>query len=297
VRVAPCNDDQPEPEWLPLILEALANNASISDQGGRRLDQLVSRFASYLGSGQGIARLSDVRPEHVRGFVAAPSKDGKRSSPATMHLRRSVVRLIFRIARDLDLAASDPTIDLVLPPKVPPPMRPLSDEEVTRCRAAALTSLTETRLPAVWALAEATARTAEIPATRIADVDLQGRRVFLHGSTKVRPRSSELSPWGALQLTRRIRALGARDSGVLLAYGSDGSPESRQASAAVAIRTVLVRAGLGREAGLRPASVAAWAGARLLVAGHPIEEVARRLGMSSLDACVRLIGHDWKAGR
>jgi integrase/recombinase XerC len=66
-------------------------------------------------------------------------------------------------------------------------------------------------------------------------------------------------------------------------------------SACVAIEDVLTRAGLAREADVRPASVAGWAGNQILDETGHIDEVARRLGMRSLDRAARFIGFDWNA--
>jgi integrase/recombinase XerC len=77
-------------------------------------------------------------------------------------------------------------------------------------------------------------------------------------------------------------------------YEGSGSLESRQASSCLTISQTLVRAGLGNERDVRPASVAAWVGARLLQAGAPIDEIARRLGKRSLDRTARFIGWDWR---
>ena len=48
---------------------------------------------------------------------------------------------------------------------------------------------------------------------------------------------------------------------------------------------------------MRPASVAAWAGRRILAESGRIDEVARRLGMSSLDRTARFIAFDWQDDR
>ncbi|HZJ49386.1 MAG TPA: integrase, partial [Actinomycetota bacterium] len=115
---------------------------------------------------------------------------------ATMHLRRSALRLYFCTARQLGICSGDPTLDLVLPARSSLHMRPLTDDEVALCRSFSISSLTETRRQAAWALAEATARTSEIPHIRVRDVDLDGCRVWLWGSTKAEPRWGRLTAWG-----------------------------------------------------------------------------------------------------
>jgi hypothetical protein len=76
-------------------------------------------------------------------------------------------------------------------------------------------------------------------------------------------------------------------------YGGSGDATTGQVSACVAIGDVLTRAGLAAEPDARPASVAAWAGQRILEETGRIDEVARRLGMASLDRTARFIAFDW----
>src|SRR5439155_2516265 len=106
--------------------------------------------------------------------------------------------------RQLGVYDGDPTIDLVLPPRSFLAVRPLTDDEIVVCRSFSLQTLTATRQPAAWALAEATARTSEIPHIVVSDLDLANRRVWIHGSSKAEARWGLLSDWGATQVARRI---------------------------------------------------------------------------------------------
>jgi integrase/recombinase XerC len=56
---------------------------------------------------------------------------------------------------------------------------------------------------------------------------------------------------------------------------------------------VLRRAGLASEPDVRPVSVPAWVGVQVLAETGRIDEVARRLGVRSLDRAAALIGWDW----
>ena len=62
----------------------------------------------------------------------------------------------------------------------------------------------------------------------------------------------------------------------------------------MAIADVLARAGLAAEPDVRPLSVVAWAGRQILDETGRIDDVARRLGMRSLDRAAQLIGFDWQ---
>jgi integrase/recombinase XerC len=199
------------------------------------------------------------------------------------------------VLRTVGVVEGDPTLDLVLPPRSSLAARPLTDDEIVVCRSFALRTLTETRQPAAWALAEATARTSEIPRIRMRDLDLGTRRVWIHGGAKTEPRFGRLTLWGVQQLDRRARNLcdiGAEPDEPLV-YRAAGSAASAQASAARAIQETLTRAGLGHEPDVRPVSVTAWAGRRVLEETGRIEAVACGLGVRGLDGAARIIGWDW----
>jgi site-specific recombinase XerC len=269
----------------------------LTDQSTQRMAELLVRFTIFVEKGVQLRQISQVSPEHARAFVQAAISTPagmQRPSVATMHLRRSALRLYFRTLRQLDLFCGDPTVDLALPARSSLAMRPLTNDEVALGRSFSLQTLTATRQPAAWALAEATARTSEIPHIVVSDLDLTNGRVWIHGSSKAEARWGLLSDWGATQLARRIGSLKnelMEDPAV--AYEGRGSEESAQASSCIAIAETLMRAGIGREPDVRPGSVVAWAGRRIFEESGSIEEVARRLGIRSLDRAARFIGWGW----
>jgi site-specific recombinase XerD len=274
------------------LLEALRESSDLSAQSQAKFLDLLDRFENFLTAGQGVSSLAEVTRAHVELFTAAPVGDASiEPAAATMYVRRSAVRLLFRLARESGLGVSDPTLDVALPARTPRQVRPLTDAEIVMCRGASLHTLTETRLPAAWALAEATARTSELPSIMASDVDLPCGIVRIHGSSRTRPRRGFLSDWGIQQLRRRLDTLssaGAEDRAVI--YKGDRGGASGQASASTAIAWTLRRAGLTSDTAVRPASVAAWAGRHLFDEGLSLEEVALRLGIRSLDRTASFIG-------
>ena len=121
----------------------------------------------------------------------------------------------------------------------------------------------------------------------------------VHGSSNTCPRWCTLDSVamqsvalrvGALQRGRHGRELSA---GTLLASTCTGGDAQQQARVCVAIRDVMIKAGLGREPDLRPTSVTAYAGRLAYNQRCHIEDAANALGMASLDRVARLIGHDW----
>jgi site-specific recombinase XerD len=286
--VSPALQRQFEP-----FLQKLRKSSDLSAQSRTKFLDLLDRFETFLSAGQGVGSLTDVTRAQVVLFISAAPAGGNEPAAAAMRLRRSAVRLLFRLARDSGLEVGDPTLDITLPTQSRRPLRPLTDAEMEVCRGASVRTLLETRLPAVWALAEATARTSELPSILQSDVDLASRIVRIHGSSRTQPRRGSLSNWGTQQLRRRLDTLasaGAEDTALI--YKGDRGGASGQASASTAIAWTLRRAGLTADAAVRPASVAAWAGRRLFDQGIALEEVARRLGIRSLDRTASFFGLD-----
>lgn len=270
------------------VASHLVESGQISEQSVERLVELMERFAGFV-LGCGIQHLGAVDRRLAQRFISAPTTQGAHPSPSVRHLRRCAVRLLFRLARELGLLDVDPTLYLGLPARVPPAPRPLSDEEVERCRAASVYDFDATRLPAAWALAEAGVRTAELANITVKNLDLDSAVVHAHGCRSAAPRRAPLTNWGAVQLRRRVAHL-AHEPATPVTYSGEGSEKSKQAASCVAITATLTRAGLADDPLVRPVSVAAWAGRKILERTGRIEDVAAGLGMRSLDRAARLVG-------
>jgi integrase len=271
------------------ILRALAQSGSLTPQSERRVLQAVGHLGAHLRR-SGIDELGATTAEAAERFISMPTPGGTQSA-ATMHFRRSVVRLVFAAARRLGTAAGDPTLDLSLPPRSSAQARPLADEEIALCRQTAV-SLGRTRHAAALALAEATARTSELALVRRSHLDLERGRVWIVGSSRTDPRWGPLTPWGIHRLRARLERPREDVDFPLISKGSE-SAESRQASSCIALSQIFEACGLRREPDVRPVSVAAWAGARAFARGDSIETVARLLGMRSLDQAAAFIEWDW----
>lgn len=269
----------------------LAAFGTPTNQSARRFDEIAGRFSTFLLNGFDVEQIETVTAEQVELFVRAKVA-GEMPALATQHLRRSTLRLLFRIARMEFGCEGDPTMDLVLLPRSSLSARALTEEEVAIGRSYSLHTLTATRQPAAWALGEATATTGELPHITVDDLDLDnvnGPRVWLHGSRKRVARWGFLDDWGAAQLERRASKV---KSGHLI-YMAGGGEESAQRSCCKAINDTLVRAGLAGEPDVRPSSLVAWAGVVALEETGTIDGVARRLGIRSLDAAARFIDFKW----
>jgi integrase/recombinase XerC len=258
-----------------------------------RTSAILDRFGRFADEGCGLVGLDQVTPAIAHSFVAAPTSAGEQPSTSTMHWRRTALRLLFRSARRHGLVDGDPTLDLDLPPRSSLGTRPLTDDEVTLCRSVAQWSLAGSRRAAVWALGEATCRSSELPKVTGNDVDFDSGLVWISGGKATEPRQGQLSDWGLVQVRARIEELDAPS--LPLVYSGRSATGAGQVSGAAALVDVLTRAGLHHEPDVRPGSVAAWAGRRILDKTGRIDCAARALGVRSLDRAAVIVNWDWQA--
>ncbi len=107
------------------VLEQLERYGALSAQTRSKFVDLGARFFGFLESSGSALDLGAVDASTVEAFFSAPTAAGE-PSVAMMHLRRSAVRMVFRIARDLGLVVCDPSVDLVLPARSSLATRPPS---------------------------------------------------------------------------------------------------------------------------------------------------------------------------
>jgi integrase len=263
-----------------------------SEQTAHRLEALMREFALFVERGHGISSLDEVSPALAMAYLGAPTSAGRPPGASLQYFRRLAVRTLFRLCRESGYDVGDPTTDAALPSRRPAPFRPLTDDEVELARSVVVATRHAERAAAAWALAEATAQTAELAAVRRRDVDVVERRVWVHGSRRLTPRWGELTDWGVTQLSKRLSLI-ADDADVPVIGGGEPGTALAQSTAVGLLGTTLTRAGLRNADGVRPASVAAWAGRRFFDSTGRIDLTASRVGMSSLDRTARFIGWDW----
>jgi integrase/recombinase XerC len=282
-------------QFVEVVVASLLEAAELTPGSLEEIPQKMRLFALFCERGLGVEEFNLITADHARAFVASAKADGTRPAVAWMHVRRGAVRLLFKEARRMGLTTIDPTLDIALAPRSVLSTRPLTDDEVELCRAYAIDSLSDLRRPICWALAEATGRTAEIHRVRLGDIDMDGRRVYLHGDPRAVPRWAPLTEWGAAQVGRGVRAAGRRpDRERRLVPLSDGATAPRASVSTAVIRT-LKAAGLHDEPDVRPRSVVAWAGAHVMAGGARIEDAALLMGCRTLDQTAAMVGFDWRS--
>jgi len=274
-------------------LRPTVGDATVAGAQWERTSSILDRFGRFAADGCGLVDLDEVTSGVARSFVTAPTGSGQAPSTSTMHWRRTALRLLFRAARRQGLIDGDPTLDLALPPRSSLAARPLTDDEVFLCRSVAQWSLGGSRRAATWALAEATCRSSELPVVTGDDIDLETGQVWIAGGKATQPRTGQITEWGLLQVRARLDELEAPS--LPLVYSGRSPAGAGQVSGASAIVDVLTRAGLHREPDVRPGSVAAWAGRRVLEETGRIDCAARALGVRSLDQAARIVAWDWQA--
>ena len=250
----------------------------------------IERFSAFVEDQRDVRDVREIQPMDVQAFVDARRADGSRAMERTRHARLKAVRLAFRVGYRIGIVIPEPSAGVAVGTLTSVRARPLTDEEIALGRRHAVTSLADFRRSLAWALAEATARTGEIGRVHVADVDMDAGTVFLPGTRGVDERLGELTGWGQDQLRRRMRAADPEEP--LIVWRRH--PSQLTAASSEAVRETLKVAGLIGP-GVRPVSIAAWIGVRLLGRGAPIHVVARRLGMRSLDDTARLLRFDWRS--
>ncbi|MGW3459003.1 tyrosine-type recombinase/integrase [Streptomyces olivaceoviridis] len=275
----------------------------MSPQTHRAFRQLLERYARYSQT-RGVTLLAEVTADIAEDFIYAQgrTRHGRigDSANATLHQRRAVLRSFYRTLYDLGLSNADPTRGIRLPERTRTRVRPLEEDEAIALRQAAEYVTRPSRHAAAAALALSGGHTGEIGHIRVRDLDEQAAAVWMHGSTRTDPRWCPLDPWALRVLKARsafvtrqqLRTEGAPDA--RLAVSSAPAPDEQlQARACVALADLIRRIGLNADPHVKPASLTAYAAVRLYDETRNIEDVARRLGLRSLDRAADLIGLDW----
>ena len=115
-------------ELAELVIGSLDASGHLTPASAERLWRLMRRFGTFVERAHGLQRASEIGPEHVHSFLVASTGSGSAPSVATMHLRRTAIRLLFREAAKHSAVTDDPTARIELPARSYLSFRPLADE-------------------------------------------------------------------------------------------------------------------------------------------------------------------------
>nr|WP_223190560.1 hypothetical protein [Streptomyces sp. TRM68416] len=269
--------------------------------------QIAERLLRFAAA-QGVTRLDDITADLAAYFIQAPGHDRHQGivlNPAagTRRQRRSALEALFAEARALGLTSAAPLVDLPPIPRSPRKKgTELSDADAQLLRFHSERGMPATRHAALLALLLAGLHSAEIAAAttdQLNVLDHYEAEVWTDGATRTRGRCCPLDEWSArvLWLRRAHLLRGTDDASPRRLVTAASSAYRSQASVCSGFGDIARRSGLAtRERRVEPKDVTRYVARKIFSETGQLSEVARRLGLSSLDAAAALAGHRWNAG-
>ncbi|MFD5969914.1 hypothetical protein ACFWGR_27485 [Streptomyces sp. NPDC060311] len=265
--------------------------------------QISERFDVFADA-HGIHRMDDVTGQLAERFIGAPGRDRRDNitlvpKNSTRRQRRSALASLFAHARALGMTQAAPLLDS---PPIPRPPRSagaeLADTEIETLQFHSERGMPATRHAALLALLLSGLTSAETAQATTCDLDLTQATVTTEGSTYTRPRTCSLSPWAVFVLRLRADYLIEHRPGQhhLVTSGSS-SRYTAQASVGAGFNEIARRSGLATTARkVEPRDITRYVARQVLLETGQVSEVARRLGLSSLDSAAGLAGLAWSTG-
>lgn len=263
--------------------------------------QISERFDVFADA-HGIHRMDDVTGQLTDSFVDAPGHDRHDNitlvpKDGTRRQRRSALASLFAHARALGMTQAAPLLDS---PSIPRPPRStgaeLSDAEIENLQFHSERGMPATRHSALLALLLAGLGSAETSQATPDDLNLAQATVTTEGSTHTSPRTCPLAPWAVRVLRLRTDYLAKHRPGQHHLVTSDSSTRyAAQASVGAGFNDIARLSGLATAARkVEPRDITRYVAGQVLLQTGQISEVARRLGLSSLDNAAALAGLAWK---
>lgn len=269
-----------------------------------RVFEAFCRYAAasgVAGPGRATARLCE-------RFIAAPVRGGCLPTGSTGGVRLAALRDAFEGLVEAGLAAGNPIRGLRVDREPPVVLAcPLTPGEARRLLSAGRLFTTDTLRPACAALALAGATHVEVARAVVADVDPAAGCVCLGRGTGAE-RTIFLDAVAAAALTARVgsqrrdwrrrKQAWVPQSVPLAMYRPVSAYRAGSVAPTVSMNLsrAMMRAGITR-GGVRPRSCREYAANVVYARTGRVEDVARELGMSSLDAAYRLLDWGWQQRR
>jgi site-specific recombinase XerD len=266
---------------------------------------LMRSFASYLGR-RGITELWDVTPTLVLEWLHTPTEKGTPAADSTRIGRRTVARTFFNTAQKLGLTDLNPAASVHEQQRSERHVHAFSKAEIDRLKRFAQYRIGESKTPTMLALLLLGATSREVAYIRAGDIDVANNRLCLHdGAARNRARWVPMDDaWARSTLLRYVETLQASKPGLdsgeaarhLLAYRPQtANPNGlkRAASVATTMDKFLRMADVYEPGQTRIESIREYLALRVFTETRRLEDVAVRLGLSSLDTIAHIVGSDW----
>lgn len=267
----------------------------------------------------GVEAVADVDSALVWEWMGSLSvRDKTQPTVNQMELRRSVLRAFFHTLLRLGVTDDNPTVGVNIPQRPERVVATLSDEDVAALKRAADYDVLAGRHPGehragssktapAVALALLGAQGGEPGAVTCKDIDLLNQAVWLsEGGNRYRDRWVPIDDeWCFGVLAARIAYLAHqfpddwRDRRVCYEPAEKetrrGEMDRRRAAVSMMLTKAMDRASIRQPGRNRVGSIADTVAARVFAATGSLEQVAVRLGLSSLDTVALIVRHDWAA--
>lgn len=282
------------------VWKQLALDGSLSMDTVDEYIEVGERLLGYARAHHALL-LDEITPELAEAFINAPGRDRRGviiETPAdnTQRQRRSGVISLFSQARLLGLTRAAPLVDSRPIPRSPRrPSAELRPEEIAQLRFHSERGMPATRNASLLALLLAGLSSAEVGAASTADLDLTAASVSTRGATRTVARRCGLDGWAVHVLSLRAAYLERKGSGPHRLVANAGSaPSVVQSSVGAGFSEIARRSGLSTMARkVEPRDVTRYVARRILNETGQLSEVARRLGLSSLDVAAELADLKW----
>ncbi|MER6381362.1 site-specific integrase [Streptomyces sp. NPDC001250] len=262
--------------------------------------QISERFGLFADA-HGIHRMDDVTGQLTERFIGAPGRDRRDNitldpKTSTRRQRRSALASFFAHARALGMTQAAPLLDSSPIPRPPRSTgAELTDAEIETLQFHSERGMPATRHSALLALLLSGLTSAETAQATTCDLDLTHAAVTTAGATHTQSRTCPLSPWAVHVLRLRADYLGEHRPRQHRLVTSDTSTRyTAQASVGAGFNEIARRSGLATTARkVEPRDITRYVARQLLLETGQVSEVARRLGLSSLDSAAALAGLAW----
>lgn len=295
-------------QWSVVVVESRradrVEKGTMTSGTAARFMRVFVAFSRYALA-SGVADPREVSAGLCQRFVSAPKGGGCVPTGSTGRVRLSAIRSAFECLVEAGLVATNPTLGLRVSgtPSVVLPC-PVTPEEAQRLLVGGRLFSTDTLRPACVALALAGATHVEVARAAVADFDPATGRVRI-GSKTTSARTISLGVAATAALTGRVGALRRecrrrKQSWVpalvpLAMYRPVSSYPASSVAPTVSMNLsrAMNRAGVTR-AGVRSRSCREYAANTAYAQTRRVEDVARCLGMVSLDAADRMLDWGWQ---